>query len=118
MRRKKNTVFLVSSNVALAYEQALISAGISNGMGGAEMNLAYGSTKITVVDALPDNTFVVYEVKNLYFGTGLMADHNEIRIKDMDESDLSGNVRYKMVYTGGVQYINPTEIVWYLSTTV
>ena len=118
LRRKKNTVFLVSSNVALAYEQALISAGISNGMGGAEMNLAYGSTKITVVDALPDNTFVVYEVKNLYFGTGLMADHNEIRIKDMDESDLSGNVRYKMVYTGGVQYINPTEIVWYLSTTV
>jgi len=118
LRRKKNTVFLVSSNVALAYEQALISAGISNGMGGAEMNLAYGSTKITVVDALPDNTFVVYEVKNLYFGTGLLADHNEIRIKDMDESDLSGNVRYKMVYTGGVQYINPTEIVWYLSTTV
>ena len=118
LRRKKNTVFLVSSNVALAYEQALISAGISNGMGGAEMNLAYGSTKITVVDALPDNTFVVYEVKNLYFGTSLMADHNEIRIKDMDESDLSGNVRYKMVYTGGVQYINPTEIVWYLSTTV
>ena len=118
LRRKKNTVFLVSSNVALAYEQALISAGISNGMGGAEMNLAYGSTKITVVDALPDNTFVVYEVKNLYFGTGLMDDHNEIRIKDMDESDLSGNVRYKMVYTGGVQYINPTEIVWYLSTTV
>jgi hypothetical protein len=118
LRRKKNTVFLVSSNVALAYEQALISAGISNGLGGAEMNLAYGSTKITVVDALPDNTFVVYEVKNLYFGTGLLADHNEIRIKDMDESDLSGNVRYKMVYTGGVQYINPTEIVWYLSTTV
>jgi len=118
LRRKKNTVFAVSSNVGLAYEQALISAGISNGMGGAELELAYGSTKITVVDALPDNTIIVYEVKNLYFGTGLMADHNEIRIKDMDESDLSGNVRYKMVYTGAVQYINPTEIVWYLSTAV
>ena len=118
LRRKKDLVFGVSANVALAYEQALISAGISNGLGGAEMNLAYGSQKITVMDGLPDNTFVVYQVKNLYFGTGLMADHNEIRIKDMDESDLSGNVRLKMVYTGAVQYINSEDIVWYLSTTV
>ena len=45
-----------------------------------------------------------------------MADHNDIRVKDMDESDLSGMVRYKMVYTAGVQYVNPAEIIWYLST--
>ena len=118
LRRKKDLVFGVSANVALAYEQALISAGISNGLGGAEMNLAYGSQKITVIDGLADNTFVVYQVKNLYFGTGLMADHNEIRIKDMDESDLSGNVRLKMVYTGAVQYVNSEDVIWYLSTTV
>ena len=56
---------------------------------------------------------VVYERKNLFFGTGLLADHNEIRMKDMDESDLSGQVRYKMVYTAGVQYANSDEIVYY-----
>jgi len=117
LRRKSDLVFGVSSNVALAYEQALISAGVSNGLGGGEMALQYGSTRMEVINGLPDNTFVVYQKKNLYFGTGLLADHNEVRIKDMDESDLSGQVRYKMVYTGGVQYVNPTEIVWYLSTT-
>ena len=118
LRRKKDMVFAVSANVALAYEQALISAGISNGLGGGEMELRYGSTKMEVINGLPDNTIVVYQVKNLYFGTGLMADHNDIRIKDMDESDLSGMVRYKMVYTGGVQYVNSEEIIWYLSTAV
>jgi hypothetical protein len=117
LRRKKDLVFGVSANVALAYEQALISAGISNGLGGGEMNLAYGSTKIEVINGLPDNTIVVYQVKNLYFATGLMADHNDIRIKDMDESDLSGMVRYKMVYTGAVNYVNSDEVIWYLSTT-
>ena len=117
LRRKKGLVVGLSSNVALAYEQMLIGNGISNGLGGAEMTLQYGSTKLTVIDGLADNTMVAYEVKNLYFGTGLTADHNEIRIKDMDESDLSGQVRFKMVYTAGCQYINGNEVVWYLTTT-
>ena len=117
LRRKKDLVIGVSSDIALAYQQALVSAGISNGLGGADMELRYGSYKLEVINGLADNTFVVYQVKNLYFATGLMADHNEIRIKDMDESDLTGMVRFKMVYTAGVQYVNPSEIIWYLTTT-
>jgi hypothetical protein len=35
----------------------------------------------------------------------------------MDTVDLSGTVRFRMVYTAGVQYANSNEIVWYLSTT-
>jgi len=117
LRRKKDLVIGVSSDIALAYQQALVSAGISNGLGGADIELRYGSYKLEVINGLADNTFVVYQVKNLYFATGLMADHNEIRIKDMDESDLTGMVRFKMVYTAGVQYVNPSEIIWYLTTT-
>ena len=118
LRRKSDMILGVSPDIALAYQQALISAGISNGLGGGDMELRYGSYVLEVINGLPDNTFVVYQRKNLYFGTGLMADHNEIRIKDMDESDLSGQVRYKMVYTAGVQYVNSEEIIWYLTTTV
>jgi hypothetical protein len=72
---------------------------------------------LEIIGGLADNTFVAYERKNLNFGTGLLSDHNEIRIKDMDEVDLSGFVRFRMVYTAGVQYANSNEIVWYLSTT-
>lgn len=116
--RRKNLVFGVSPDVAYALEDAYVNGGISSGFGGSEQALQYGSQTLTVINGLPDNTFVVFESRNLFFGTGLLADHNEVRIKDMDESDLSGQVRYKMVYTAGVQYANPDEIVWYLSTTV
>jgi hypothetical protein len=109
---------MVSPDIANFYNQALVSAGVSNGLGGDEFVLRYGKYVLEVVNGLPANTFVVAQAKNLLFGTGLMSDHNELRIKDMDESDLSGQVRYKMVYTAGVQYYNSEEVVWYLTTTV
>jgi len=117
LRRKSDLVLGVSPDIALAYTQALVASGISNGLGGADMELRYGSYKLEVINGLADNTFVCFQTKNLYFGTGLMADHNEIRIKDQDESSLSGNVRFKMVYTAGVQYVNSEEIIWYVTTT-
>lgn len=117
LRRKSDLIIGVANNVALAYQQALVSAGISNGLGGGDMELRYGNYKLDVINGLEDNTFVVYQRKNLYFGTGLMADHNEVRFVDQDESSLTGTVRGKMVYTGGVQYVNPEEIIWLLTTT-
>lgn len=118
LRRKTDLVFAVSPDVALYYTQALVSAGISNGLGGGDLPLMYGSYKLEVVNGLPESTMVVYQKKNLYFGTGLLSDHNEVRIKDMDETDLSGTVRYKMVYTAGVQYVRGNEIVLYTTYTV
>lgn len=117
LRRKSDLILAVSNNVALAYQQALVSAGINNGLGGADMPLQYGSYKLEVVNGLPDNTLVAYQRKNVYFGTGLMADHNELRLVDQDESSLTGTVRGKMVYTAGTKYVNSEEIVWLLTTT-
>ena len=111
MRKKVN--FIVSPDVALAYEQALVSAGIANGLGGDSKELRYGSQVLSVINGLADGTIVAYQRKNLYFGTGLLADHQEIRIKDMDDTDFTGTVRFKMVYTAGVQYVNSEEIVYY-----
>jgi hypothetical protein len=118
LRIKTDLVFAVSPDVALAYTQALVSAGINSGFGGADMELRYGTYKMEVINGLPPATMIVYQKKNLYFGTGLLSDHNEVRIKDMDETDLSGTVRYKMVYTAGVQYVRGNEIVLYTTYTV
>ncbi len=111
--RRSDLVFAISPDIALHLEDAYIDGGINSGFGGEAKTIQYGSQSLEVVNGLPDNTMVVYERKNLFFGTGLLADHNEIRMKDMDESDLSGQVRYKMVYTAGVQYANSDEIVYY-----
>ncbi|OED37185.1 hypothetical protein AB832_05225 [Flavobacteriaceae bacterium (ex Bugula neritina AB1)] len=115
--RRKDLNVIVSPDVFQAYWFYLVSKGIANDGNTDEKRVGFGKYMLTEVNGLPDNTIVVYETRNLNFGTGLLADHNEIRIKDMDESDLSGQVRYKMVYTAGVQYVRPEEIVYYLSTT-
>tara|TARA_R110001606_G_scaffold395449_1_gene567757 strand:- start:4450 stop:5379 length:930 start_codon:yes stop_codon:yes gene_type:complete len=117
LRGKTDLIVGISPDVAFFYEQALIAAGISNGLGGGAMELRYGNYVLTVINGLPANTLVAYERKNLFFGTSLMADHNSIRVKDQDELTLTGTVRYSMVYTAGVQYVNGTDIVWLLTTT-
>ena len=118
--RRKSLVFGVSPDVADAYDGALIAAGISNGLGGnANTQMQYGRYTLEVINGLPDNTIVAYDRANLVFGTGLGADHNELRLVDEDEVGLlTGQIRGKMVYNGGCQYYNSEEIVWYLTTTV
>lgn len=113
LRRQKDLVLAVSIDVETAYENKLINAGILNGMGGEGNPLKIGKRSLEAINGLPDNTMVVYRKPNLKFGTGLEADFNEVRIKDMDETDLSGMIRYKMVYSAGTQYHRGDQIVFY-----
>jgi hypothetical protein len=117
IRGKSDLNICVSNDIANFYMQAQVAGGNTYGHGGDVFDLKYGAYTLTPLNGLPANTFVVSQAKNLAFGTGLMNDFQELRIKDMDESDLSGTVRYKMVYTAGTQYYNGSEIVWYLTTT-
>lgn len=112
--RRKTLKIGVSSNVAQAYNFWLISKGISNGLGGdANTNLIFGKYKIEEINGLPIDTVIIAEPKNLIFGTGLMADHNEVKLTDEDEIGLlTGLVRGTMVYNAGVSYYNGEEIVW------
>ncbi len=118
--RRKDLKFIVSPDVADAYMKRLIEDGTTNGLGGnANTDLVYGRYKIDIVNGLPDNTIVIYESKNLVFGTGLLGDHNQIAIVDEDEIGLlTGKVRGKMVYNAGVNYYNSEDIVWFLTTAV
>jgi hypothetical protein len=111
--RRKELKVGVSSDVAQAYNFYLISKGISNGLGGDANTLPrFGRYVIEELNGLPDSTYVVAEPKNLIFGTGLLADHNEVRLVDQDETMLNGKVIGTMVYNAGVQYYNGEEIVW------
>jgi hypothetical protein len=108
----------VSPDVFQAYQFYLISKGISNGLGGnANTSVIFGRYVIESVGGLPNNTMVIAEAKNLVFGTGSVADHNEIRVVDEDSIGLlTGQVRGTMVYNAGVQYAYGAEIVWYSDT--
>lgn len=111
--RRKTLNVMVSPDVFQAYWFNLVTKGIANGLGGEEKQVKFGRYTLTEVNGLPANTIVIAEAKNLAFGTGLESDFNNIAIVDEDEIGLlTGMVRGKMVYSGGVNYYNSEEIVW------
>ena len=106
-------VNLVSTNVIRALRRAYGATARSNGTFLKPSEFEYEGYILTEGKGLNSSTMVGYNKNQLFFGTGLLSDLNEVRIKDMDESDLSGLVRMKMVMTGGVQYAYGAEIVLY-----
>lgn len=56
---------------------------------------------------------VAAEKSNLFFGTGLLNDQNEVKVLDMSDLDGSKNLRFVMRYTAGVQYGIASDIVFY-----
>jgi hypothetical protein len=120
---KEDLYLYVSSNVARAYVRALGGFGAS-GLGAAGVNnqgttwfnnqdLAFDGVKIFVASGMADNTMVAAQKSNLFFGTGLLADHNEVKLLDMADLDGSQNVRVVMRYTAGVQIGIGADIVYY-----
>ena len=103
----------VSTNVIRALRRAYGTQARSNGTFLKPSEFEFEGYLLTEIKALNANTMVAYDKKQVVFGTGLTADFNEIKVKDMDETDLSGTIRMKIVFSGGVQYAYGSEIVLY-----
>ena len=113
----------VSQNIARAYVRALggfaadgVGAAGTNAMGTQWFNngaLTFDGIKIFVANGLAANTAMAAEKSNLYFGTGLLSDHNEVKVIDMADIDGSQNVRVVMRFTAGVEYGIGSDIVLY-----
>ena len=120
---KEDLYIYVASNVARAYIRALGGFGAS-GLGANGVNnegttwfnggdLAFDGVKLFVCSGLSDNTMVAAQKSNLFFGTGLLADHNEVKLIDMADLDGSQNVRVVMRFTAAVQFGIGADIVYY-----
>lgn len=113
----------VSQNIARAYVRALGGFGAS-GLGAAGTNaqgtqwwnngsLSFDGVKLFVANGLGDNDAIATTKSNLFFGTGLLADHNEVKILDMADLDGSDNVRVVMRFTAGAQIGVIEDVVTY-----
>jgi len=113
----------VSQNIARAYVRALGGFG-SSGLGANGTNaqgtqwwnngsLTFDGVKIFIANGLADNKAMAAEKSNLYFGTGLISDMNEVKVLDMADLDGSQNARVIMRFTASVQYGIGSEIVYY-----
>lgn len=120
---KEDLYIYVSGHIARSYVRALGGFG-ANGLGANGVNnsgttwynggdLAFDGVKLFVCSGMPDNDMVAAQKSNLFFGTGLLSDHNEVKILDMADLDGSQNVRVIMRFTAGVQIGIGADIVYY-----
>ena len=114
----------VSNNIFKAYVRALGGYGAAglgaNGFegrgsmwyttGGA---LYFDGIPVVMCPGMSSNVAILTTIDNLYFGTGLLSDHQEVKVLDMADLDGSQNVRVVMRFTAGVQYANVEDIVTY-----
>jgi hypothetical protein len=117
---KEDMHIYISQNIARAYVRALGGFAATNSGVNAQSHMWYGDgalsfdgVKLFVANGLSDNTAMAAQKSNLYFGTGLLSDLNEVKILDMGDLDGSQNCRVIMRYTSGVQYGIGSDIVLY-----
>jgi hypothetical protein len=83
------------------------SAAAGNGWytyGGAEVpKMWLGMYQIAVCSGLPANTILMTQKSNLWFGTNVESDWNNILVKDMGEFG-EDNVRFSAKFFAGAQY--------------
>ena len=110
---KEDLSIKVAPNVAKAYIAAQAALGYANLYHDGKSNLNFEGIALEVCDGMTASYMVASQKSNLYFGTGLLSDHNEVKVIDMADLDGSQNVRIVMRLTAGVQYGIGSEIVLY-----
>ena len=120
---KEDLKLYVSQNVAQAYIRALGGfANVTNGIDNKSQmwysgqELSFDGVQVFLAEGMADNTMMLAQTSNLYFGTGLLNDMNLVKTLDMADLDGSQNVRVIMRFTAGVQYGISEDIVVYCAT--
>jgi len=115
---KTDLVLYVGTGVAKAYQQS--QAGGASGANGwnnqfnvGEKPYNFNGIEIVLCPGMSDSKIVAAQKSNLFFGTGLLSDYNEVRVLDMANIDGSQNYRVIMRYTAGTQFGIGQDIVYY-----
>ena len=120
---KEDLFIYVPSSIAKFYVQAL-GGFAANGLGANGVSnmgtqwwnngsLTVNGVKIFVSPGLANNQMIAAQRSNLFFGTGLLNNMQEIRIIDMSEIDGSQNCRFVARFTAGVQIGIGSDITYY-----
>ena len=120
---KEDLYIYVSQHIARSYVRALGGFGAS-GLGANGVNnagttwynggdLAFDGVKLFVASGLPTNDMIAAQKSNLFFGTSLLADWQEVKLLDMADLDGSKNVRVIMRMAAGCQIGIGADVVYY-----
>tara|TARA_R100001463_G_scaffold33802_4_gene74653 strand:- start:2661 stop:3662 length:1002 start_codon:yes stop_codon:yes gene_type:complete len=112
----------ISASAAKLYVRALGGFTATIGAAGTDNrgtqwfnngSLSFGGIPVFVGRGMSDDFMMAAESSNLFFGTGLMSDYNEVRTIDMSETDGSQNVRIVMRFTAGMAIGCCDDVVTY-----
>ena len=111
---KEDLLIYVPTNVAKAYQIAVgqnYANGYNNLVSVGEKPMNFQGVELAWCPGLADNAIVAAQKSNLFFGTGLLSDYNEVKVLDMADLDGSQNYRVIMRYTAGTQFGIGQDIV-------
>ena len=99
------TVVYMSRKSQFLLQRAMAGLGtnVSPTFVGDARPLTFLGYDIIVPNGFPNDTIVIGQVENFYFGTDLSSDFNEAKVLDMSMLDGSDNVRVAMRYVGSTQ---------------
>jgi len=117
-RATEKPVIAVSSNVAEAFRTAILGLGGGSYLyQGETVKMTWqGQYDIIECPGMSDDTMAMYQKSNLWFGTNLLDQWNNVAVLDMYQYDLSDNVRFAASFFAGVQYGFGDEIAFYQYT--
>ena len=106
---KEDLMIYIPTNVGKAYQQALAGGaqganGYNNQLNVGEKPMNFNGIELAMCPGLAASAMVAAQKSNLFFGTGLTSDYNEVRVLDMADLDGSQNFRVIMRYTADTVY--------------
>ena len=120
---KEDLKIYVSQNIAKAYVRALggfsVAATSNNGTDNKGTQwynngeLSIDGIPLFIANGLAANTAIAAQTSNLFFGCGLLADANLVKILDMSDLDGSDNIRLILRASYAVNYHSVSDIVTY-----
>ena len=115
---KEDLLLYVPTNVGKAYQQALAGGAVGANGWNNQMNVGdkpfnFNGIEIVLCPGMSDSKIVAAQKSNMFFGTGLLSDYNEVKVLDMSDIDGSQNFRIIMRYTAGTQVGILSDVVYY-----
>ena len=118
---KQDLLLYIPTNVAKAFQTAMAGNGASglgangwnNSMNIGEKPYNFQGIEMVLCPGMSDSNIVAAQKSNLFFGTGLLSDYNQVKVIDMSDIDGSQNYRIIMRFTSGVQFGVGSDIVYY-----
>jgi len=101
----------ISQADARSYVRAQAALGYKDLYHVGQTAMDFEGVKLFVANGLNSGQMIAAEKENIFFGTSLQSDMNEVKLIDLADVDGSQNVRVIMRFSAGVNYAIGSEIV-------